>query len=140
MNWVFKGAAVLSAATFAIAAEGAKWPMFKGKFTLPYEVHWGNVVLPAGEYTIANSDPVRPQFMYVQTEGATYVLLAGPTADFRGSSSQLELENIDGAHFVKRLEVASSGTAYSFGIPKAYRNRAVAAKAAVETLGVMESK
>jgi hypothetical protein len=140
MNWILKGAAVLSAATCAIAAEGAKWPMFKGKFTLPYEVHWGSVALPAGEYTIANSDPVRPQFMYVQTEGASYVLLAGPTADFRGSSSQLELENIDGVRFVRRLEVASSGTAYSFGVPKAYRNRTASAKASVETLGVMESK
>ena len=140
MNWVTKGAAVLAAATFAIAADAAKSPAFKGKFSLPYEVHWGAAVLPAGEYTIENTDPMRPQFMYVRTEGNTYVVLAGATADFRGSASQLELENIHGARFVKRLEVASSGTSYTFGIPKAYRNRAVEAKGPVETLGVMESK
>ncbi len=139
MKWVIQGAAVLAAATFAIGAD-AKSPMFKGRFSLPYDVHWGAVVLPAGEYTIENNDPARPQFMYVRTEGKAYVLLAGPTADFRGSASQLELENINGARFVKRLEVASSGTSYTFGIPKAYRNRAVEAKGPVETLGVMESK
>jgi hypothetical protein len=26
--------------------------MFVGKFTLPYEVHWGKTVLPAGSYSI----------------------------------------------------------------------------------------
>ena len=26
---------------------------FQGKFTLPYEAHWGQAVLPAGEYTLS---------------------------------------------------------------------------------------
>ena len=36
--------------TFAAAAYAQ--PSFAGKFTLPYEVHWGQSVPPAGDYTI----------------------------------------------------------------------------------------
>ena len=38
----------------AIVLGGAAnaYPTFSGKFTLPYEVHWGHAVLPAGDYTM----------------------------------------------------------------------------------------
>jgi hypothetical protein len=41
----------LATCAFAVAANAQSG--FTGKFTLPYEVHWGTVVLPAGEYTIS---------------------------------------------------------------------------------------
>jgi hypothetical protein len=43
--------AVVLATSVFVAAVNAQ-PRFQGRFRLPYEVHWGNVVLPAGEYTI----------------------------------------------------------------------------------------
>jgi hypothetical protein len=78
--------------------------------------------------------------MYIRTQGAMYVLLAGATADFSGSGSRLELKNIDGVRFVTKFEVAPAGTSYSFQIPKAFRNPPMEAKAPVETLGVVASK
>lgn len=140
MNWVIKGAAMLAAATLAFGAQGSKAPDFKGKFSLPYEVHWGPVVLPAGDYTVERSDMTRPQVMYIKTQGAMYVLLTGATADFSGSGSRLELKNIDGMRFVTKLEVAPAGATYTFQIPKAFRNRPLEAKAPVETLGVVASR
>ena len=41
---------VFTTCVITIAANAQ--PTFVGKFTLPYEVHWGQAVLPAGEYSI----------------------------------------------------------------------------------------
>ncbi|PYU21890.1 MAG: hypothetical protein DMG32_19480 [Acidobacteria bacterium] len=43
--------AIVTLATCAFTA-AANAQSFTGKFTLPYEVHWGAVVLPAGDYSI----------------------------------------------------------------------------------------
>ena len=43
-------AAVLLATCAFVAVANAQ--SFSAKFTLPYEVHWGKNVLPAGDYTI----------------------------------------------------------------------------------------
>jgi hypothetical protein len=44
--------AVVLLATFAFAA-AANAETIAAKFTLPFEVHWGKTVLPAGVYTIS---------------------------------------------------------------------------------------
>jgi hypothetical protein len=43
---------IVTLATCAFAAAANAQSSFTGKFTLPYEVHWGTAILPAGEYTI----------------------------------------------------------------------------------------
>jgi hypothetical protein len=42
--------AVLLATCAFVAAANAQ--TFSGRFTLPFEAHWGKIVLPAGNYTI----------------------------------------------------------------------------------------
>ncbi len=42
--------AILAACALAGAANAQ--PTFSGRFTLPYEVHWGHAVLPPGDYSI----------------------------------------------------------------------------------------
>ena len=44
--------AILMLATCAFTAVANAQASFTGKVTLPYEVHWGTAILPAGEYTI----------------------------------------------------------------------------------------
>lgn len=39
-------------ATFVCSAAANAQPRFEGKFTLPFEVRWGQAVLPAGDYVI----------------------------------------------------------------------------------------
>jgi hypothetical protein len=39
-------------ATVLITIAANAQPLFVGKFTLAHEVHWGQAVLPAGEYPI----------------------------------------------------------------------------------------
>jgi len=35
----------------AVASSGKTQELYQGKFTLPFETHWGNATLPAGDYT-----------------------------------------------------------------------------------------
>jgi hypothetical protein len=49
-------------ATFVFTGAANAQPSFAGKFTLPYEVRWGQAVLPAGDYVIrmdATASPAR---------------------------------------------------------------------------------
>jgi hypothetical protein len=47
-------------ATFVLTAAANAQPSFAGKFTLPYEVRWGQAVLPAGDYVIRMDSTASP--------------------------------------------------------------------------------
>lgn len=49
---------VIATSVFTAAANAQ--PSFAGKFTLPYEVRWGQAVLPAGDYVIRMDSTVSP--------------------------------------------------------------------------------
>ncbi len=40
-------------ATCLLAGSASAQARFRGKFTLPFEAHWGKAVLPAGEYLLS---------------------------------------------------------------------------------------
>jgi phosphoheptose isomerase len=48
--WRLTFVLVIAAGIFTGTANAQ--PTFAGKFTLPYEVHWGRAILPAGNYLI----------------------------------------------------------------------------------------
>src|SRR6266566_3184627 len=47
------------------AAIGKAQNAYDGKFTLPFETHWGGAVLPAGDYTISIPSESTPYLLYV---------------------------------------------------------------------------
>jgi hypothetical protein len=51
---------IVTLITCAFAAEANAQSSFTGRFTLPYEVHWGKVVLPAGDYSITMESSAAP--------------------------------------------------------------------------------
>jgi len=50
----------LALAICAAASAASAQPLVRGSFTLPYEVHWGKAVLPAGDYSISIEHADRP--------------------------------------------------------------------------------
>lgn len=44
--------ATLVMSLLCVGTVQAQFPVYRGKFTLPYQVHWGNGVLEPGDYTI----------------------------------------------------------------------------------------
>jgi hypothetical protein len=41
-------------------------PVYRGKFALPYAVHWGQAVLPAGEYRLRFEDVQTRVFVVIE--------------------------------------------------------------------------
>src|SRR5713226_2091842 len=63
-------AAVVLASCWVPVTAMAQSTSLTAKFTLPYEVHWGKHVLPAGEYSIS-MDSVSPAALVRATNGKT---------------------------------------------------------------------
>lgn len=95
----------------------------QGKFHLATEAHWGNSVLPAGDYEITLPNPAlrQPQ---LRIDGAGKVLLQLPLvtdAQPISANSYLKLSNIGGEYFVTELSSGASGKSYTFSVPKSSR-------------------
>jgi hypothetical protein len=70
---------VVLATCLFVAAVNAQ-PRFRGKFTLPYEVHWGDAVLPAGEYFLS-MDPFEAAAVVRSASGHAMYIPAAPASD-----------------------------------------------------------
>ncbi len=102
------------------AGVGKAQDAYKGKFTLPFEAHWGSAVLPAGDYTISIPSATAPYLLYIRGEGKTAIILANG-ADTKAVSdhSQLTLVNTGGKHAIRMLEAGQLGLTFDYAVPKA---------------------
>jgi len=72
-------AALLATCMFARGAN-AQFSAFEGKFTLPYETHWGKAVLPAGNYVLTfTNDNTQPKLMIRDAKSLLFVRTSAPT-------------------------------------------------------------
>lgn len=118
----FVYAALLAAAAMNIAptTAAAEEPA-QGKFKLSHEVHWGNAVIPAGEYSFSY-DPyeMTPVLTLTKLSGARagFMLLV-PTAEPSTSSDSNELvvETTADGSYVTALELADCGMTLHFAVP-----------------------
>ncbi len=75
----------------AAQAQGLR-PAFAGKFTLPYEVHWGKNVLPPGDYSITIKSTGTPMIAFVRSaegKAITYLMNGSVDTDPRGQNALL---------------------------------------------------
>jgi len=133
-----RGYAVFGA-LFTVALAGLAMPAsaqnYRGKFTLPFEAHWGPAVLQPGEYTISTDVLGGTPVIFLAGNGRTASIFTGPVefsqpSDVRG---QLEVTEVNGTHVVTRFLAAAVGKDYSFSIPKSIGGKGFVAlkKAAV---------
>jgi len=101
--------ALLVICTLAIAASASASPIFRGKFSLPYEVHWGRTVLPAGDYSITMEGFNSPA-MVRSASGKNYFVSAFPIAgDKLKGGCFLYITANEGQHAVRYLNMPSYG-------------------------------
>ena len=118
-------AAFLSAALVTVAATASA---ATGSFTLPFETHWDNATLPAGDYTFStwsNSD--WPKVMTISGAGKTVYILAA--VEQRGENlegSYLEIQDVNGAKVVRGFQSNAMGTTFHFDVPKELRSEKIA--------------
>lgn len=101
---------------------------YQGKFSLPFEVRWGNAVLPAGEYTFRMPSAIVPYTIFVRGEGKSVIILAASGNDRTVSEkSELTLVKIGDRYVVRSLEAGQIGLDidYSAGSSRAARTAMV---------------
>ena len=92
---------------------------YRGKFTLPYEAHWGAVNLQPGEYTVSTDIVGGTPVLFVSNHRTTASIFTGPVDLVEASDNGLiELTEVNGTHVVTRFLAGALGKDYSFRIPK----------------------
>ena len=100
----------------AVAEEPAR-----GKFTLTHDVHWGNAMVPAGDYEFSY-DPYQssPVLTLTKLSGARagFMLLITNSEDSKPSdSNQLLLQTVADGSYVSTMQIAECGVTLHFNVP-----------------------
>jgi hypothetical protein len=110
---------VAALALGALATSGKAQNAYQGKFMLPFETHWGDVTLPAGDYTFALPSNSAPYRFYILGQGFSAIIQA-TTADEKVVSghAQLNLVDIADVQNVETFEAPELGRTFSYLKPK----------------------
>jgi hypothetical protein len=109
---------VAALALGALATSGKAQNAYQGKFTLPFETHWGGATLPAGDYTFTMSSAVSPYRIYLRGEKVNAIIMASSTDD-RGVSNhaQLNLVDIGDVQTVSTFDAPELGLTFVYYTP-----------------------
>jgi hypothetical protein len=89
-------------------------PTFVGRFTLAYEVHWGQAVLPAGEYSIRTDSVAGPaRIMPASGNWAVYTLFR-ITANSEKGGTYLTITTQGNERRVRSLNMPELGKSVIF--------------------------
>ena len=125
MSWMRKFAAI---ATFATSGfmQGAE----HGKFHLPMEAHWGESVLPPGDYAITLPARSLGQWQFVIEHSGKVIFEVAPlTTDAQEYSAAnfLKLSAVNDQYFVTEFLSGATGKKFTFSVPKSTRRQLAAA-------------
>jgi hypothetical protein len=103
----------------ALATSGNAQTAYQGKFTLPFETHWGGATLPAGDYTFTLASANSPYTLYVYGQAGSAIIKAS-AADEKVVSghAQLNLVDIADVQNVETFEAPELGLRFSYATPK----------------------
>jgi hypothetical protein len=120
----------LSMMVFALSATGAKAQSltrtnFAGTFTISHEAQWGNMTLPAGNYSLRYGVLNNIDFL-VEVRGMTKgsphgVIRVAGRDDASASKSALVCVREGGTLIVRKLEMPTIGTTAEFTMPHGAR-------------------
>lgn len=128
-------------ATFVFTAAANAQPSFTGKFTLPYEVHWGQALLPAGSYVIRMDSTASPAKISPANGSSAGVYTEYPRVeDSHASGMYLTVTNQANQRRVRSLNLPQLGKVIVFA-PLTKSERETYAKAGqINTVPVVTAK
>jgi hypothetical protein len=107
--------AVAVAIAICLSVSSASAQSLKGSFTLPYEVHWGKAVLPAGPYTITFDSLRGPAIVRTRTgEGRALVMPVTTDKAMNDQPSALLITRIENEHFVRYLNLRDANVSFVY--------------------------
>jgi hypothetical protein len=108
----------LALAAFVLAASavrGHAQNSYQGKFTLATDTHWGNVTLPAGDYTFVLPSSSAPYRLYVQGKGIGAIVTATTAMEKVGSGhAQLTMLSTADGYAIQTFEAPYLGLTFVF--------------------------
>ena len=109
---------VAALALGALATSGNAQNAYQGKFTLPFETHWGGATLPAGDYTFALQSVGFPYTIYIRGERVNAIITAAATDDRHVSDhAQLNLVDISDVQTVQTFDAPELGLSFVYDRP-----------------------
>ena len=106
---------VAALALGALATSGNAQNAYQGKFTLPFETHWGGATLPAGEYTFALPTNSAPYRLYIRGEAANAIIMAVTTGKKAVSDqAQLNLVEVGDVQTVQTFDAPELGVTFIY--------------------------
>jgi hypothetical protein len=92
----------------ALVTSGNAQNIYQGKFTLPFETHWGSATLPAGDYTFVMSSASSDYRLFIRGEKVNAIIMAA-AADEKVVSGPAQLNLVD---------IADTQTVETFDAPE----------------------
>ena len=115
-------AALSLIAICASANPASAQDVFKGSFTLPSEVRWGQANLPAGDYTFTLKSMGLPARIVVTgANGSQFVITSSTTDRSIASPSMLKIARRNGERYVSEIYLADLHITLNYherGLPK----------------------
>jgi hypothetical protein len=102
---LFAKTGVAALALGTLAASGHARDIYRGKFTVAAETHWGDVTLPAGDYTLDLPSTSFPYTFYIHGKTVDAMVMA-VTIDEAVASHNARLGRVDvtAAPIVQKFE------------------------------------
>jgi len=114
------GVAALALAALATGVNARD--LYEGKFTLAVETHWGDVTLPAGDYTVSLPSPGFPYALYIHGKTVDAIVMAIAVDEAVVSRSpRLDLVNVTATPTVQKFEAPGLGMTFVYWTPKQKR-------------------
>ena len=116
------GLALLASGASRARAQALTTTAFSGTFTLPFEVQWANMTLPAGEYTLSDGHQNSASAYLVEIAGKDKgsphgVILARGRSRASASGDALVCIRDGNKGYVWPLELSAIGEAAEFALP-----------------------
>jgi hypothetical protein len=123
MTWarhlkLFTKVGLAALALGALATTGNAQNAYQGKFTLPFETHWGGATLPAGDYTFALASTGSPYTLYIRGEKVNAIVMASSISDTGvPKQAQLNLVEIADIQTVQTFDAPELGMTFVYFTP-----------------------
>jgi hypothetical protein len=101
----------------ALASSGKAQSIYHGKFTLPFETHWGSATLPAGDYTFTVASASAQYRLYIRGQQTNFIIPAVTAEDATSQHAQLNLVDSADVYAVQTFDAPELGLIFTYWTP-----------------------